>query len=158
MPHIVASAPARSPFPGASPLAQARRADGEVRRIVLRARQWGLEAGRTCSTDALTAVVGTVVEEARQGRRSPLHWSCSRVVDVLAVGAPRQCARLETSLPPGLSDALALWLDYLHALGALSPDSEPDERLRRAVDPKGQSRATGRRRLAPRHPAGTARR
>jgi hypothetical protein len=142
-----------------SPLTELRRADGELRRIVLRVRQWGLEGGRTCSTDALTALVAAVVEEAREGRRSPLQWSSARVLDVLVVGAPGQCARLGIALPAGLSPALTLWLDYLHALGALSADSEPVERLRAAARLGGPATPpTLRRRLTPRHPAGTARR
>jgi len=145
-------APSLSP---SSPLGDARRADAELRRIVLRVRQWGLEQGRSCSTDALTAVAAVVVEEARRGQVSPLLWSTARVTEILAVGAPRHCAQLDMSLPVGLSSALLLWLDYLAALGVLAPGSEPIDRLRRAVGGRMTARSAARRRLAPLHPAGT---
>jgi hypothetical protein len=138
-----------------SPLGDARRSDAELRRIVLRVRQWGLEQGRTCSTDALTAVAGVIIEEARHGQMSPLLWSAARVADVLAIGAPRYCARLDMSLPMGLSTALALWLDYLAALNVLVPGSDPMDRLRRALSGRRLASAAARRKLAPQHPAGT---
>src|SRR4051794_16569130 len=109
------SAPLAGPVArsASSPLAEARRADTELRRIVLRVRQWGLEAARPCSTDALTAIAGAVVEEARAGRLSPLLWSAGRVDEVLTLGAARYCAGLGVAVPAGLAPALTLWLDYL---------------------------------------------
>jgi hypothetical protein len=138
--------------PPRTPLAAVRRADAELRRIVVRVRAWGLERGRACSTDALTAVVGVAVEEARRGRASPRCWTEARVTEVLTTGVSSFCADRELTLPPGLAPAMALWLDYLAAQGALDCDSDPVERLRLTAGAEGR-RTDGRRRRSAGHPA-----
>jgi hypothetical protein len=133
-----------------------RRADAELRRIVVRVRAWGLERGRSCSTDALTAVVGVAVEDARCGRASPRCWTETRVGQVLAAGVSGFCADREVALPPGLSPAMALWLDYLAAQGALGRGSDPLERLQLAAGAEARRLDRRRRRVAG-HPARGAR-
>ena len=138
--------------PPRSPLGEVRRADTELRRIVVRVRAWGLERGRACSTDALTAVVGVAVDDARNGRASPRCWTEARVGEVLATGVSTFCADREVALPQGLAPAMALWLDYLAAQGALGRGSDDVERLLEAAGGQGRG-LVGRRRRSAGHPA-----
>ena len=156
------SAPAPSDGQGRarrdSPFAEARRADRELRRIVLRVREWGLANGRCASTDALTAIAAAVLDEARQGQRSP--WLgrpiASRRSSVWP--QPRACARLDAALPPELEPAMCLLLDYLDAMGVLAGSAPVDE-LKAALEARGPLRSPrSSRRASPRHPAGSARR
>ena len=141
-----------------TPLGVVRRSDPELRRIVVRVRAWGLERGRACNSDALTTIVGVAVDEARTGCTSPRWWTSGRVEQVLTAGVSGFCAARELGLPPGLAPAMALWLDYLGAQGALGPGSEPLERLHLAVG-VGRRRAVDRRRRATAgHPASGGRR
>ena len=143
----------------ASPFADARRADRELRRIVLRVREWGLAQGDGVATDALTAVAAAVLDDARGGHSSPLAWPRGRVEQILAVAAPQACARLDASLPPGLAPALSLLLDYLDAMGVLARGSAPLEELKTELEGGEAGRgANARRRAGLRHPAGTGRR
>ena len=156
------SAPAPSDGQGrarrASPFAEARRADRELRRIVLRVREWGLANGRCASTDALTAIAAAVLDEARQGQRSPLAWTADRVSDVVRLATPRACARLDAAPPPELEPAMCLLLDYLDAMGVLAGGAPVDE-LKAALEARGPLRSPrSSRRASPRHPAGSARR
>jgi hypothetical protein len=145
--------PASHPRPSRTPLGALRRADPELRRIVVRVRAWGLQRGRGCSTDAVTAVVGVAVDDARAGRASPRCWTEGRVEQVLATGVTNFCADREVALPPGLQIAMALWLDYLAAQGALDRGSDPLDRLQQAATVETR-RLGGRRRRSAGHPAG----
>jgi hypothetical protein len=138
--------------PSSTPLAALRRADPHVRTVVIRVRAWALARGEACSTDALTAVVGSAVDEGRAGLSSPLRWTRKRVDKVLRNGAPSYCTRREVDLPEGLGRAMELFLEYLGAQDALAPESEPLDRLlvaaRSAIDPVDRRRI-----VAARHPA-----
>jgi hypothetical protein len=118
---------------------------------VVRVRAWGLERGQACSTDALTAVVGVAVEDARAGRVSPRCWTEARVAQVLATGVTSFCADREVALPAGLAAAMELWLHYLEAQGALDRGSDPVGRLHSAAT--ARSRRHGGRGRSAGHPA-----
>ena len=76
------------------PLTHLRRSDPQLRDIVLRVRQWGLTRGIGATSDALTAVVGVALEEARLGLASPTEWTEDRVDDVTVNAVPALCATL----------------------------------------------------------------
>jgi hypothetical protein len=118
-------------------LAAARAADPDLRTIVVQVRAWGLGLGRTCSTDALTAVAGAAVEEARAGMASPLWWTPGRVEDVLERGAFEYCLRRDVEVTAALlyefPPALSLWLEYLSAQHAFSSGSKPEASLKAAA-------------------------
>lgn len=114
------------------PLAHLRRSDPQLREIVLRVRQWGLTRGIGATSDALTAVVGVALEEARLGLASPTEWPEDRVDDVTVNAVPALCASLGCAPPQDLADGTALWLAYLTELGVLK---QPEPKRLRAVAP-----------------------
>jgi hypothetical protein len=137
---VLPDRPARSPRtlrPPRGPLGAARRADAELRTIVVRVRAWGLAIGRACSTDALTIVAGAAVDEARAGAASPLWWTADRVDHLLGRGALDYCDRhdidVTSALLGELAPALSLWLEYLAARHAFSEGSRPAESLKAAA-------------------------
>lgn len=142
----------------ATPFAAARRRDRELRRIVLRVCEWGLGQGRGVSTDALTVVGAAVLDDARDGRHSPLSWPSGRARQLLSEGAPLACARLDASLPSGMTPALFLLLGYLDAMGVLAEGSASLEELEAELRGAGGRGAGSRRKLGLRHPAGSGRR
>lgn len=145
--------------PSRSPLGDLRRADPELRQLVVRTRAWGLALGRACSTDALTVVVGIAIAEARDGLASPLWWTVARVDELVAVQAGELCANYDVARPEGVAEALRLWLEYLHATTTFSEGSDPFEVLITAVTSgrRGSRRGRGFPRLAARHPSGGGR-
>ncbi len=136
-----------------TPLAPVRQLDLELRQVVLRVRAWGLRSGRGCATDALTVVAGCALDAGRVGRISPKVWTEARVDALLGGDGRAWCAAHGVDPPPGLGEAIVLWLDFLYAHQALAPGSDRPEVLRTAANRKRSRRAAlaaGRRR----HPAG----
>ncbi|MEZ5236396.1 MAG: hypothetical protein AB7O92_22375 [Acidimicrobiia bacterium] len=116
----------------ANRLDQIRRTDPDLRRHLLAVRTWALANGMAVDVDAMTAVLGTLARDEREGL-APQRWSKARVFDFVWGRCVLWCLQQGTRVPPGTPEALEQYWAHLADRRTFTADSDEPAVLVRAL-------------------------